>query len=266
MMENNCKLSIIQNELNIAKLHRVVKSFISFGKIKGNKGRECDGFIFITEGCCDYRFDDGTSFSVNEGDLMYLAKSAVYDMKVNSDKYSFIFCDFDFDSEFLRKSEVYHVKNAEQCKLAFDKLLYSFLSKRPGWNADCMALLYGVYVTAIKSVDYVSAFTRKLAYDAQNYILENIADPELSVVEVSKRVGISEVHLRRVFNGTFGLSPAKYIILTRIVRAKELMAESYLSIGDVSERCGFVSVPYFFRTFKSVTGKTPSVYRKSISL
>jgi AraC-like DNA-binding protein len=71
------------------------------------------------------------------------------------------------------------------------------------------------------------------------------------------------VHLRRVFSSVFGISPAKYVINERIILAKDLIKLPYMNIEDVAEQCGFSTLTYFFKTFKKITGETPSAYRKS---
>jgi two-component system response regulator YesN len=47
----------------------------------------------------------------------------------------------------------------------------------------------------------------------------------------------------------------------RIDRAKELLDFTDKSIAEVAEASGFSDQNYFARTFKKVTGMTPSQYR-----
>ncbi|MCR5848969.1 MAG: helix-turn-helix domain-containing protein, partial [Lachnospiraceae bacterium] len=48
----------------------------------------------------------------------------------------------------------------------------------------------------------------------------------------------------------------------RIRQAAGMLVETDRAIGDISERCGFVSDSYFGKMFKELMGCTPSSYRK----
>ena len=75
---------------------------------------------------------------------------------------------------------------------------------------------------------------------------------------------MSEVHFRRLFARTFGISPARYIMRARVDRAKVLMADSSYSLADIAEQSGFSSPPYFYRVFRDITGSTPAAYRREL--
>ena len=52
-----------------------------------------------------------------------------------------------------------------------------------------------------------------------------------------------------------------YILKTRIISAKNLMETTNLTIGQISQRCGFSSQSYFCRVFKEECGMTPLQFR-----
>lgn len=68
------------------------------------------------------------------------------------------------------------------------------------------------------------------------------------------------------FSSTFkllsGISPIEYTIRKRIVKAKEMLLDTDLSILSISLNCGFSSLSNFNHLFKSYTGMSPSTYRK----
>ena len=258
------KIEIAKNELYITNLTRVVKSYILRGVAGTNTPRAYDGFILITKGKCRYDFTDGASFTAREGDLLYLAKRDVYKMTIDCDRYEFIFCDFDFVSDNIRKSAVYRLRNFNESVIVFDKMLVCFESKREGYLSECLSYVYATYTKAIKSAqNYSSVPARSIANKAQNFILKNLSNSKLSVAQTAKELGVSETHLRRIFTSVFSTSPAKYICNARVLRAKELIALDYLTLSDVAEQCGFSSYPYFCKTFKAITGQTPASYKRS---
>lgn len=94
------------------------------------------------------------------------------------------------------------------------------------------------------------------------YLEEHISDPNLSNATLAELLGFSEVHFRKQFNQLYGTSPHRYIVELRIRRAKQLLADGFLSVSDIAEQCGFSSVYHFSRAFKNRAGLSPSDYSK----
>lgn len=98
------------------------------------------------------------------------------------------------------------------------------------------------------------------------YIEERYADPMLSIKDIAEKSGISEVHFRKCFRRQYGTSPKQYIITLRINRSRQLLEEQQMTVTEISAACGFAGVYHFCRTFKAVTGETPSQYRSQHKL
>ncbi len=94
------------------------------------------------------------------------------------------------------------------------------------------------------------------------YINDHVTE-ELTVEKICSVSYMSKYHFCRQFKRQMGLTVMEYILKTRIIIAKELLLESELSIGEISERCGFSSLSYFSRVFKADTGMTPTQYKKA---
>ena len=73
---------------------------------------------------------------------------------------------------------------------------------------------------------------------------------------------MSKYHLCRLFKEKVGLTIMQYVLKTRITLAKEMLVSSDSSVMAISESCGFSSISYFSRAFKSETGMTPLQYRR----
>jgi AraC-like DNA-binding protein len=86
-----------------------------------------------------------------------------------------------------------------------------------------------------------------------------------TVVEVRELAAISrllESQFRRKFKQVFRLSPVQFLLQLRILKAGSLLRSGSLTIGEVSDRCGFESQNYFARYFRQQMGSTPRDYRK----
>ncbi len=69
------------------------------------------------------------------------------------------------------------------------------------------------------------------------------------VASVALRLGVSERHLRRLFEQHLGLSPLQYLQTRRLLCAKQLLTDTRLPVGDVALACGFNSVRRFHAAF-----------------
>lgn len=75
---------------------------------------------------------------------------------------------------------------------------------------------------------------------------------------------MSKYYFCKKFKQVTGLTVMRYILKMRIGTAKNMLENTDLSIGRISEQCGFSSQSYFCRVFKEEWGITPLQYQKSI--
>ena len=74
--------------------------------------------------------------------------------------------------------------------------------------------------------------------------------------------GVSAAHFARSFKEAFGLPPHRYLLTRRIERATAMLREDDLSITEIAFETGWKSLGTFGRTFRDVTGESPSVIRE----
>lgn len=99
---------------------------------------------------------------------------------------------------------------------------------------------------------------------AMRFIRERIDDPSLGVDGVARALGMSRRNLARVFAGA-DLSVANFILQERLAAAKRLLTDPHetLSVWEVAQRCGFVTLPHFSRSFKAKYGFPPSALKRN---
>ena len=252
-------INIDKSELYIKNIASVMKSYITPRFIDFCRPRLFDGFIYIMSGSCTYVFREGYSFTATEGDVMYLAKDAVYSMDVH-EKYDFTVVDFYFDSDKTRKSAIYTPADRSDTDSTFGKLLRRYRRMSEGYFADCLSLTYRIYASIIKSVsaEYLNSSTRYKLEEARQAIHQGFQSQALTVSSLAESAEMSETYFRKLFKAGYGTSPSEYITGCRISYAKELLRLDYLSISDIAESCGFSSSSYFCRVFKKHTGTTPA--------
>lgn len=98
--------------------------------------------------------------------------------------------------------------------------------------------------------------------EAATYMKRTISERR-SCAEIAERFALSPVAFSRRFSAAYGQSPGAYITAQRMELAHRLLSQGVLSIGKISEMCGFENQFYFSSRFKKFFGMCPSRYRTS---
>jgi AraC family transcriptional regulator, exoenzyme S synthesis regulatory protein ExsA len=91
-------------------------------------------------------------------------------------------------------------------------------------------------------------------------IEENLFNP-VSLNDLAYLSGRSLSSFKRDFQSIYNTSPLQWIRNRRLDRAKELLANSALSVTDVCYSTGFENVAHFSKVFKKRFGMSPSMVR-----
>jgi AraC family transcriptional regulator of adaptative response / DNA-3-methyladenine glycosylase II len=83
-----------------------------------------------------------------------------------------------------------------------------------------------------------------------------------SVDRLAQRLGISDRHLRRIFELQLGVTPMQYLQTRRLLSAKQLLADTTLPITQVALVSGFGSVRRFNAAFTEHYDLSPSALRR----
>ena len=82
-----------------------------------------------------------------------------------------------------------------------------------------------------------------------------------SVDALARRLGISDRHLRRIFEAHFGVTPVQYLQTRRLLNAKQLLTDTGLPITRIAFVSGYASVRRFNAAFVQHYGLNPSGLR-----
>lgn len=92
------------------------------------------------------------------------------------------------------------------------------------------------------------------------YIKSNYEEP-LSVDLIADSVNVSKFYFCREFKRETGYTVIHYINNLRCREAQRLLSEGKHTVGEAARMCGFKSISYFTRTYKTVIGCTPTESR-----
>ncbi len=84
-----------------------------------------------------------------------------------------------------------------------------------------------------------------------------------SVEKLALKLGISDRHLRRIFEAQFSVSPMQYLQTRRLLTAKQLLADTQLSVTQIALMSGFASVRRFNAAFLEHYKLNPTQLRRA---
>jgi AraC family transcriptional regulator of adaptative response / DNA-3-methyladenine glycosylase II len=85
----------------------------------------------------------------------------------------------------------------------------------------------------------------------------------LTIQNLADKLGISDRHLRRIFESQFGVSPLQYLQTRRLLTAKQLLTDTPLAVSRVADMSGFASVRGFNAAFAKHYGLNPTQLRRT---
>jgi AraC-like DNA-binding protein len=79
---------------------------------------------------------------------------------------------------------------------------------------------------------------------------------------ISEKLGYDYTYLANTFSEVKGMTIQQFIIIHKIEKVKELILYDELSLAEISYRLHYSSPAHLSNQFKSITGLTPSFYKK----
>jgi transcriptional regulator GlxA family with amidase domain len=93
--------------------------------------------------------------------------------------------------------------------------------------------------------------------------IEHRLQQPLRITEMAQTVNLSTSRFTRLFRAATGRSPARYIQIRRLERARVLIERTFLSVKEVMGQVGYNDPSHFTRDFTREHGVAPSRLRAS---
>ena len=153
---------------------------------------------------------------------------------------------------------------AEDTVLAtFSRILQSIRANRPalqqilaGATDNLMGLIYSA-----QQAQPAAEMSNPNAIESAITRIQNEFGSDLNMTLLAKELGVSYSWFRHTFTAHTGLSPHQYLLEFRLVRARNLLVETELSIKEIARQTGFEDELYFSRLFRQRLNLTPSQWR-----
>lgn len=92
------------------------------------------------------------------------------------------------------------------------------------------------------------------------YILDHLGDP-LRSEDIAGAVGLHPNYALNLFTSVMNVSPHRFVVRMRLIRARSLLFEGNMSIENVAFSSGFSALSQFYEQFRNAYGITPREMR-----
>ena len=151
------------------------------------------------------------------------------------------------------------VTNPQEVEEILKELFFIALKEDLKSKLSALSLLYRLLGAVSKSES--TAFPNKTVSEAVDYVAEHFSDEKLTVEALAARAFLNPNYFSKLFAKHVGIPPAKFILKTRMEKAKNLLRFTHLPISDIALSVGFSDPLYFSRAFHRFAGLSPTQYR-----
>lgn len=124
--------------------------------------------------------------------------------------------------------------------------------------------LYGQLTLLPPLINTQKQNQKQIYYDIMDYVKTNISR-NLNVSEIAETFGYNEKYLSHRFAKISGIPLKQYILKTKVDTANYMLTDTNKSISTIATELGFSDSHNFARTYKKLTGLSPSEYRNAFS-
>jgi len=132
-------------------------------------------------------------------------------------------------------------------------------------NCNEAGLRLALLLNRMRDCERDALSEKKFSNQRVHEALQMIISPEnlnLSMRDIAGKLGVTPGHLSDLVHDKIGYAPRGLRRMTRHRTAVNHLLHSTLSISQIAELTGFKSIYAFSRFFRSVTGMSPSAYRR----
>lgn len=96
---------------------------------------------------------------------------------------------------------------------------------------------------------------------AKQYLIKHHNDP-ITLAVIAAHLNVSTFYFCKQFKKHVGMRFTDYLARLRIEHAKQILQNPHTRVSEVAFEVGFNSLPHFNRSFKRITGLTPTEFRE----
>jgi AraC-like DNA-binding protein len=162
-----------------------------------------------------------------------------------------------------KKNPVVRIKAEDTVLATFNHTMRAVRENRPALQqilAGATVNLLGLFYSAQQAQPAAHVQTTNVIESAMIHI-HNEFGRQLDMKLLARELGVGYSWFRHAFTAHTGLSPHRYLLEFRLVRARNLLAETEFPVKEIARLTGFEDEFYFSRLFRQKLNFTPSQWR-----
>lgn len=150
-------------------------------------------------------------------------------------------------------------------KEIFQEIINEYNGKRTYYNERCGALLKDAFICAVRSMSEKGQ--KGKGEEILAYVREHFNEPLTNAV-IAQKFSYHENYLNQLLREQMGQTLHQYLLNYRIKTAISLLQSGEYTVTEVGKLVGFHDIFHFSKSFKTVTGKSPSFicHNKGVSM
>ena len=218
-------------------------------------------FLYKLTGSVQYFYDEG-SFTSAPGDVILFPKGIQFhtNMLIPGE---YIVMYFDCEKALGTQIRQFPKRDLRDLSKFFISASDMWAFKDDATYFLCQSRLYEIVGHLAEDVkkSYLPLSERRLLAAPVDYMKENLFLSSFSLSKMYELSGVSETYFRKIFNKMYGMPPKRYILLSRLNRAANLLiADPYLQVQEVAEAVGYTDTFHFSKIFKKEFNVSPKNY------
>lgn len=217
---------------------------------------------------------EGVNYRVREGHIIIIPPHLAHDIYYCDKVYQEVFW-LHFTGRgagpllenLMLLEKVYHVGHHPLIDELFGKMINDLQMRRTAYECLCCSYLMELLASFSRWVQEGIDGPQESSevYKVMLYLHEHY-NKQHTTEALAKRCNLSPYYFIRKFKKVCGHSPQKYLAMIRIEKAKKMLLESDMHIGDIAYLIGYKNPLYFSKSFKRYVDMTPSQYREQVQV
>lgn len=162
------------------------------------------------------------------------------------------------------ENPVFKAEFSKQLEINFGLLNQCLADKKNGYEIKAEAYLYHILAEMIELSEVIPSKTPDLKEEciekAIQFMGVNFQNP-ITVEQIAEFLGYHPTYFSSFFKKEIGLSPQQYLVNFRMQKAREMLANTTLSIGQIAFSVGYSDYFAFAKRFHMSEKCTPTEYR-----
>lgn len=241
---------------------------------------DCHEIIFITKGAAQLRVN-GLIETAGQGDIVIFSRFEEHSVASRTEDYRRYVLQIApdvpadpylakvFSILFNRPEQFRNVLHCAHCAGEITDICQRLLQEQTqnrDFRDDMLNLLtQQLLILLCRQMPQIIAAFSESAFDTVQQLqrrLERDYRQSFTLPQLAEECGFSVSYLSHLFKRITGSSVMGYLQSCRMAAAKKQLVETPMEISAIVESCGFADASNFSRTFRSLTGFTPTQFRR----